>query len=123
MSQRFLQIEDLTSAEVASARTRSFVGNGSPFLMVASPEQAKLREVEAVRVGNQALSLICVRSYPVDAQMSLERVEEPMIEVQTRSDGAQFLARSVLSNDGIWPQGVPVFVTGEWELAPSDDAA
>lgn len=107
---RFAPLEDLTKQEFTDARTRSFVANGTPYLPVVG-----LRTLEAIRIGVMPLPLTEERHYPLNGQLQCAPVVEPLVSAQKRSDGTQVLIRAKISNDGIWPKGQRIYVTGEWE--------
>lgn len=111
----FHKIQGLTAREAQAANTRVFTGDGSPYLRVPG-----LLAVEAVRVGNQDIPLFEEREYPKDAQQKrFETKQEPLIALDHADDGTPILLRSILSNDGMWQKGQPVYVTGEWADQPT----
>lgn len=110
MESRFASLDDLTLREHEDNRTRKFIGDGTSFLDVPG-----LVAVESIRVGSTDLPLQIRRRYPTDIAGQLLREEdEPLVDLQQRSDGIPVLIRATISNDGIWQKGKPVFVTGEW---------
>jgi hypothetical protein len=117
LMERFASLDDFTAQEQELKNTRQFVGDGSPFLEV--PE---LQAVARVRVGHQELALEEAREYVTStAPAAPRRVEvEPLVLLERRSDGMPVLLRSVISNDGRWQQGVPIFITGEWTEQPAE---
>lgn len=118
MSDRFAQLDDYTRQEEELANTRSFTGNGTAFLEVPG-----LRKVTGVRIGQYQMPLTETREYPLDGTLArVEKVEEPMVDLQVRTDGTPFLVRSVLSNDGRWNNGETIYVTGDWQDEDDEDA-
>jgi hypothetical protein len=108
---RFAVLQDISHEEIASGRTRELKGNGSSFLSAKG-----LKRLIAIHIGNRELPLFEERSYPVDATgQRLVTVNEPLVKLDRRSDNTPVIIRALISNDGRWPAGVKIFVTGEWE--------
>jgi hypothetical protein len=109
-SQRFAQLDDLSKQEHEAQNTRIFEGTGNSFLPIDP-----IIGLSSIRIGLHHLPLVEERDYPINGQMQTEKVNEPLVEIQTSSDNKQqYLVRSILSNDGIWPLGTKIYVTGEW---------
>ncbi len=110
MSSGFFHPIDTPAPDENPANTRMFKGDGTPFLKVTG-----LKRLEACRAGSVSIPLEEVRRMPVNsAHTEHTNVTVPMVDVQHGPDGAVLL-RSIMSNDGIWQEGVPVFVSGEWD--------
>jgi hypothetical protein len=101
--------------ELLDGRTRHFVGKGTTAMPVPG-----LRSLEQVRIGPAAKVL------PTNATKSMQRakrgkeakaveVEVPLVKLIHTPDGIPMLARAIFSNDGIWQDGMDVYVTGDWE--------
>lgn len=113
MHNRFHTLSTLTAADQVAGRTREFAGDGSPYLRVPG-----LVTLEAVRIGTVEIPLTEKRTYPTDGtHKNFEHVDEPLIQLERDHQGAVLL-RSILSNNGLWQSGQPVYVSGTW-----DDAA
>jgi hypothetical protein len=115
----FHPIGGLSQQQAEQANTRSFTGDGSPYLKI---EGSRLVNLERVRVGTLEVPLSEERIYPRDASMSnFQNEPEALVQVVDQPDGSQVLMRSILSNDGIWQKNVPVFLTGDWEDVPAGE--
>lgn len=118
MRNRFHHLGTLTQEDERSGRTREFAGDGTPFLRVPG-----LQKLEALRIGNTEIPLEQKRQYPTDGtHTNFETVNEPLVSLQHDAQGAVLL-RSVLSNNGMWQSGQPIFVVGDWEDAQAQAAA
>jgi hypothetical protein len=110
LTDRFAPLNGLAQEQVIDPqRTRSFQGDGGKFLEVPG-----IKAVERIVIGHRELALSETRHYPINKRGVLTEVEEPIVDLQRRSDGMPVLRRSVISNDGIWPK-TTIYVTGEWD--------
>lgn len=90
--------------------TRTFKGTGTSQLPVPD-----LIELKGVKVNGEPLALTEAREVPKDGTLSEIMVQEfPMVLVDTNERGIPYLIRSSLSNHGIWQDGAPITVVGEW---------
>jgi hypothetical protein len=116
----FHKIQGRTTEEKA-ANVRVFVGDGTPFLSVPG-----LKKVETVRVGGITLADF-EQKVPVDSTLTkFEDQKVQMVELVEAEDGSPVLLRNIQSNDGVWQEGVSVYIAGEYdgeEAAPADKPA
>lgn len=115
----FVGLEQLTVQEHNAGNTRAFVGTGSSYLRIG-----RCKKVESVRVGRMPLPQWVTQE--TIRENTPERTEDrhiPMWHVAELPDGEKVILRSSQSNDGIWQEGVQVFVTGTWEPEPVEEAA
>lgn len=107
-----------TQEEVDSGEVRVFriekteTGLGTPYLKVPG-----LKALLSVRVGNTVIPMEIAQRFPANNDFTDKiRTSWPMVSVvRDPEDGQPVLLRSVQSNDGIWQEGVPIYVGGEWE--------
>lgn len=100
-----------TASESADlSQYKKFIGNGSSALPVPG-----CKTVEAVIVGNLRLPETREEKVPTNAdQTEFEDVSYPMYKL-VQSESGPVLVRSVVSNDGRWQDGTPIYVLGEFE--------
>ena len=98
--------------EQSPAESRSFVGDGTPYLAVPG-----LKKLTGVQVGRVACPLTETRRYPTNPdQTEYEDVEEPLFQLATNpATGQPTLLRSTNSNHGLWQKGETILVFGDWE--------
>jgi hypothetical protein len=112
----FPPIEGMEKREIRRENTHEFKGDGTPYLRVPG-----CLKVDEVRVGNELLPPSIEQEYPTDMTLRrLTAMQLPGYYLTKAADGTPVLLRAVISNDGIWQDGVSVWVTGEW--ASSDEA-
>ena len=98
--------------------TREFRGDGSPYLL--TPGLLALDAEGAVRVGSLELPATLTREEPLNTGLTLfQTITEPMVQLDQAPDGTRVLLRNLRSNDGLWQEGTPVYVSGEWETETS----
>lgn len=119
----FHTIEGLSEAErQLRPNVREFRGDGTPYLKV--PGLLKLAEGDgAVRVGDLELPATYTYQVPLDGseRPQMETRTEPMVILRNAPDGTPILLRNRHSNEGMWQDGVAVYVDGEWAPdAPSE---
>lgn len=115
----FHPIEGLTQAETAAANVREFKGDGSPYLHVPG-----LKKLAGVRVGPQIIPLEIEQRIPTSPSLTeFETVKTPLVVVETAPTGERILLRSIQSNNGIWQDGMPVYVAGEWDAEGGEEPA
>lgn len=107
--QGFAPLGNLHESEETNARTRVFTGNGTSFLRVPG-----CSGVETIRIGPSPLPLTVQRPYVLNGAMVTEMREEALVSFQRDTDGCPVLIRSAISNDGIWQEGAPIYICGEW---------
>lgn len=106
----------LSQQEKVDNNTRLFLGEGSPFLRVPG-----LVALQSVRIGAMHLPLYEAREYPTDRTMRrVETVQEQVVAVNRADDDTPILMRGVISNDGIWQAGAPIYVSGVWEATEAE---
>lgn len=109
----FHSISGITAAEKRADNVREFIGDGTPFLRVPG-----LKKVLGVRIGQMSLPLETTIKYPVDPQHTDMKTEKvALVQRDVLPDGTPVLLRNQMSNDGMWQQGQPIYVTGDWEPA------
>ena len=109
----FHPVAGVDRREEVAANTRAFKGDGTPYLKVPG-----LLKVEGIRVNFAELPLVEKREYPVDhTHQRLMTDEFPTVALEQAQDGTPVLLRSITSNDGLWQDGEPIYVTGEWDDA------
>lgn len=120
----FPSIEGMEQRDEQAENTREFKGDGTRYLKVPG-----CKRVEGVRVGPAQMPATIAVEYPVDMSMRrLERKELPCWHLAHAADGTPILLRASMSNDGIWQDGVSIWVTGAWEdtldptLTPAPDS-
>lgn len=102
-------------------RTRVVYGDGGPLLRVTG-----LLEVERVRFRGGEIEPKIVRDMPLDPGLSqFLRIVTDAFRLAYDLDGEPYLERSMWSNDGVWQDGQPFWVTGVYNesLNPPTDAA
>ncbi len=112
----FAKLPGASPAQNTGGESRSFTGDGTPFLRVPG-----LQSLESVRVGTADLPRTGEFRFPKTGQKGffVDSVL-PLYELTRDEAGTPFLLRSETSNDGIWQKDFTVYVTGEWD---AEDAA
>lgn len=116
----FPPVTDARGPGAKDPNARQFTGTGGNILLVPG-----LKKLTGVRVGDVALPLSIKEDYPESFDSNgvpkLETHEIPLVQIVQTANGPA-LQRSVKSNDGIWQQGVPIWVSGEWESAKAAES-
>ncbi len=111
----FHKVEPVEKSERAAANFKEFKGDGSALL-----REPGLKKVNRVRVGATELPKSIKESVPTDLTHSkFEEHEFDMYQLDVDGTGTPVLLRSIKSNDGLWQDGVSVYIDGEWEK-PAD---
>lgn len=103
-------------------RTRAFTAKGAKVLPVPG-----LTKLEAVHVGTMPLPLIAKRTFQVAEKGKSPVGKESDVQMVMLRDIPPYgpcLLRAIYSNDGVWQDGVTVYVTGDWDgdVQSGDDA-
>lgn len=108
----FHPLQGMTQDEAQSANVREFKGNGTPYLPVPG-----LLDVTGVRIGTQEIPLTLRQKFPESASNFAQKydVELPLIQLVHDTNGQPILLRSQQSNNGVWQEGVTIYVAGEWD--------
>lgn len=110
LQEHFHPIAGVPTEERMAKNIRQFVGDGTPLLKVPG-----LKEVTSVRVGSADIPLSIEERVPTDPDAKLHQtVEVALIKLDKLEDGTPVLMRSVKSNNGMWQNGVAVYVGGKW---------
>lgn len=92
-------------------RTRVFYGDGGPYLRVPG-----LLNLERVRIGSIDVPRERIDMVLMDATgKNLAPMRIPLWDVSPAADGVPVLRRGIASNNGLWQEGVAVFLTGDWD--------
>lgn len=113
ISRRFHSLEGLHKDDVLAGNVRVFKGDDGPYLKVPG-----LMRLEGVRVGEMEIPLEIVQEFPRGTDMTrFDEVPTKLVDFVETAEGEQVLLRSIQSNHGIWQSGVPIYVSGEWDLS------
>ncbi len=114
----FHALPGITKPEKEAGDVRQFTGDGTAYLHVPG-----LVTVLGVRVGEQEIPLSIEQEFPIDSTgKRTETVETPLIALVDSPSGEKILLRGMQSNHGIWQDGAPIYVKGEWEDEPEAEA-
>ena len=103
----------MTAAEHETGETREFKGNGTGQLRVPG-----LTELTAIRVGPTRIPLRLDVKVPLNTHFDTKiHTDIPMVATSEDADECKVIHRGIQSNDGIWQEGAPIFVTGTWDDA------
>jgi len=117
-ARRGVNLAAFAATVVLGKATREFKGDGTPILKTPG-----LKELHAVKIGQQEIPLKEERTYPTDASgHNFEKVEEEITWREVLPNDEIAVCRSILSNDGIWQKDATVYITGEWEVEPTQAA-
>lgn len=107
----FTNPQAVTVEEKRSGTVKQFKGNGTAFLKAPG-----LKSISHIRVGMLDMPLLEVRRYPANDNFE-EKISQtrPLVMVETDENGVSTVMRSAESNDGIWQDGVQIWIWGEWE--------
>lgn len=108
----FPPVADAKGPGARDPNSKVFTGSGGNLLLVPG-----LKKVHGVRVGDVPLPAVLTEEYPEswdsNGVAKLVPHDVPLYQLVQTANGPA-LQRSVKSNDGIWQQGVPVYVSGDW---------
>lgn len=110
--QSFHPLPTLTQAEEESGATRTFYGDGGPYLLVPG-----LISLATVRMGSVTFPEHRIDQVIVDQNENRAWLRLPMIALDRGPDGTPVLRRSMVSNDGNWQKDEAFLVSGEWDPA------
>lgn len=107
----FHPLAGATAQQHVRENIRVFQGTGTPYLPVPG-----LSAVESVALEGIILPETIEYEVPVDPSLRrLEKHVEPTVLLDTALDGTPVLRRHMMSNDGIWQKGHPIYVCGRWQ--------
>ena len=104
-------------------RTRAFIAKGAKVLPVPG-----LRKLERVYVGTTFLPLFAKRTFQVAKKGKAPVGKESDVQMVMLRNVAPYgacLLRAIYSNNGVWQDGVTIYVTGDWDedVESGDDGA
>lgn len=109
----FPRLDTYAENERDNENTRVFYGDGSPFLRCPG-----LLSLEKVRLSGFDLPKERIDRIVLDTSgQNFGYMRVPIVALMQGADGCSIVQRGQVSNDGNWQDGIPIFVTGEWDPA------